>query len=992
MDKRNESETSDEQSTKTRMSIPVRMARATARNPKRCLLIAIIVSIILSVIAFGLGEFEVSVDNKGWRSRGTVIANREMQNDLITRLKFDLFADTDGSYWDDVENNVVRGFTSLDDRDDDEKIARRARRKLLFDGCDADTYYSEMLGKNNLFAVYKTDASEETTSKSILDPDVLFEICETETKTHNVLKENGVCGGCDDNTECLPPVSLVLALRLTLGNLDLTCTELKEKYTPSVQESFTNSLVDCTQGILDTFDMSDRSYDTPDTCPLAFQVNLVDTEFGINGNSFLRHTSSYFITYETKNQKLYDVRPEYALTNTDIVTTAYDTLAETQNNLFVDSVLLSDMNLAMGSLLITVIAMSLHTKSLLLTFMGVLQIIFSVPLAYFVYYFIVGIKFFPFLNFIGIFVAAALGADYIFVTVDKWKNARLANQDASTEYIAAIALPDAASAMLLTTSTTAVAFFATTICPVTPILCFALFCGLLIMFNYFMNIFLLFPALCIYDIALMNGSRNCLINFGCCSKSIFERDLEEDADKVKDSFIHRLLSSYYKFLHKFRYGVLAACLIATAVCIYVGASIRLPDSVDVRLLPENHPYELHFKWKQQLLSHLLFYSGGSFGEITWGVISADTGTRNDPDSLTTLELDDTFDPSTTEAQEHLLGFCDDLFEQSFVSPKDPQYQCPINTFDSWLRNQTVSSDPTDQYTSNCNSATSLPMAQDDFHPCIYAWSQLTNEKNVLSKRGKVKIIRLRTLNSVGWDAPFSEMDKFWTTYENYLTNVRSTAPAGLDGVFHTSGAFWWYDTNISMLETAIGAAAIAITFSAIVVLFSSRSPSLTLFSAMCIIYVLSATTASLVGFGWELGFLESVCFAILIGISCDFVIHFGHAYNHLEGDAPRSERTKFAVTHMGPSILAAAFTTFAAAIVMLFCTVTFFTKFALILLMTILHATFGSFVVYLVLTDSFGPSEPTKFFDTVMTKCKSLCCEKEEKDSSVETYQNSSGT
>ena len=225
------------------------------------------------------------------------------------------------------------------------------------------------------------------------------------------------------------------------------------------------------------------------------------------------------------------------------------------------------------------------------------------------------------------------------------------------------------------------------------------------------------------------------------------------------------------------------------------------------------------------------------------------------DSLTTLELDDTFDPSSTEAQEYLVGFCDKLFEQSFVSPKDLDYQCPINAFDDWLQNQSNSSEPfqTEEYISNCNKATSLPMAQEDFHPCMVAWSQLEEEDNVLSKRGKVKIIRMRTQNSVGWDAPFSEMNTFWNEYEDWLSNERSTAPAGVNSMFHTSGAFWWYDTNISMLRTAISAAGIAIAFSAVVVLFSSRSLSLTLFSAMCITYVLAATTASLVGFGWELG-------------------------------------------------------------------------------------------------------------------------------------------
>jgi predicted RND superfamily exporter protein len=172
-----------------------------------------------------------------------------------------------------------------------------------------------------------------------------------------------------------------------------------------------------------------------------------------------------------------------------------------------------------------------------------------------------------------------------------------------------------------------------------------------------------------------------------------------------------------------------------------------------------------------------------------------------------------------------------------------------------------------------------------------------------------------------------------------------------------------------MLSTAIGAAGIAIAFSAVVVLFSSRSLILTLFAGICFLYVRAAATATLVGLGWEIGFLESVCFAILVGISCDFVIHFGHAYIHFPGHVDRHERTKYAVLHMGPSILAAAATTFAAAIVMLFCKVVFFTKFAMILLMTILHATVGSFVVYIVLNDIFGPAEPTKFVDQLVTTC-----------------------
>lgn len=935
-------------------SIPARIARYTARNPLKCILGSLLFATIISIIGVVGGDFKIEVDNKGWRSRGTVIANREMQNDLILRLKSDLFEDDDGSLWDKVENEVQRGYMQLEDRGDSEGDSEEEQ-------CNANLFYYKMLAEDNLFATYQAQ-----NGKSILDADVLFQICEAETKTNDVLIKNKVCG-CDGDDSCPAPASLVWILRQEYSKSDLSCSELMEFYTQAVQEEFTDKLVLCTEEVLDSYDSVAKSYDAPN-CPTGFQVSMVDTEFAVDGKRQLTYSSSYFFTSAVDNEDLFEIRSDYEGTDDTVVSVAYDTLLEVQNNLYVDSVLIADMTLAMASMLITITAMAIHTKSIWLTFIGLLQIIFSVPLAYFVYYFVAGLRFFPFLNFIGIFVAAALGADYIFVTVDKWKNARLENQTGSTEDIAAIALPSAASAMLLTTSTTAVAFFATTICPVTPILAFALYCGLLILFNYIMNILILFPALCFYDIWLKKGSRNPFVNCGCCSKSIFETRAVNDEGEKEESFIHRVLGVFYKFLHQFRYVVLLGCLAATGVCLYIALTMKLPDNADVRLLPESSDYEQHFAWKQKILAFPLFYAGSSNGEVTWGVLPVDNGKRNDPDSLSTIVLDTSFEPSTTEAQTYLLNFCDKLFDAGVAGPLNNEYLCPVNEFDGWLRNQTASSNQDDAYTTNCDGADSLPMAEDKFDQCIIAWSELTENQNILEKRGKVVIIQTRVLNSVGWTAPFLEMDEYWKKFEEFMESERNSAPEGVNKMFHTSGAFWWYDTNISMLQTAIGAALIAVSFSAVIVFVSSRSFVLTIFAALCITYVLAATTASLVGFGWDLGFLESICFAILIGISCDFVIHFGHAYNHLPGDASRSDRTKFAMIHMGPSILAAAFTTFSAAAVMLFCIVTFFQKFALILLMTILHATGGSFIVYLILTDCFGPSEPTKFVDSCLRK------------------------
>lgn len=558
-----------------------------------------------------------------------------------------------------------------------------------------------------------------------------------------------------------------------------------------------------------------------------------------------------------------------------------------------------------------------------------------------------------------------------FFSLDKFKNARIHNPAGSTEDIAQVALPDAAGAMLLTTSTTMVAFFATCICPVPPILCFAVYCGLMIVFNYVMNIVLVFPALCLYDIWLQNGSKNFLVAM-CSSNLTKEDDIEdlekEDPDNEKPmhlSLIHRILNGYYHLLHRFRWFVLAAGIAATVVAAIYAFSLKQPESTEVRLLPEGHPLEDHFMWQSLLLTANLFTRGASV-QLIFGLKAGDTGTQNNPDTLSKLLLDDTFTPSTTEFQTYLKGFCDRVFEDDFTNPAYTGYECPMNMFDTWLQEQSTA--PGAVYTENCNGATSLPMAEEDFDKCIIAWSKATSNNSILQENGTVRIIIVDAQADVSFRSSITDLNSEWNNYEKVLDEEKKLISGDWNGYIHVSPMWWWSDTNAQMFSTAIGAAGIAIAFSAVVVLLASRSLILTLFSGICILYVLAAATATLVGLGWELGFLESVCFAILVGISCDFVIHFSHAYIHFKGHVHRTERSKYAILHMGPSILAAALTTFASAIVMLFCKVIFFTKFAMILLMTILHATVGSFVVFIVLADLFGPSEPTRMFDRLLGK------------------------
>jgi hypothetical protein len=61
--------------------------------------------------------------------------------------------------------------------------------------------------------------------------------------------------------------------------------------------------------------------------------------------------------------------------------------------------------------------------------------------------------------------------------------------------------------------------------------------------------------------------------------------------------------------------------------------MKLPDTAEVRQLPADNEYEVHFEWSKKLLSFILFYSGESISHITFGVIGADTGAKGDPGML-----------------------------------------------------------------------------------------------------------------------------------------------------------------------------------------------------------------------------------------------------------------------------------------------------------------------------------------------------------------------
>lgn len=89
-------------------------ARFVARKPWFCFGIAFIIATALSVVGLLVGDFQVAADNAGWRTRGTLIANRQQQVTLVLFNRGRLIAEGEAA-WEDLTNNVQPGWESDDD-------------------------------------------------------------------------------------------------------------------------------------------------------------------------------------------------------------------------------------------------------------------------------------------------------------------------------------------------------------------------------------------------------------------------------------------------------------------------------------------------------------------------------------------------------------------------------------------------------------------------------------------------------------------------------------------------------------------------------------------------------------------------------------------------------------------------------------------------------------------------------------------------------------
>ena len=497
--------------------------------------------------------------------------------------------------------------------------------------------------------------------------------------------------------------------------------------------------------------------------------------------------------------------------------------------------------------------------------------------------------------------------------------------------------------MLVTSLTTASAFFAGISSSITAIKCFGIFAGTSILTNYLLMI-TYFPAVvALHEKWVMKyneGHGLHTLKSGKSEEDItapMPQDMSTDAlregtfkpDNQKQSsfcilqvidFPCSLVSSAADGIQKFSsnlfgrwlpyvvikfhwvWVVLLVCLTAGFLCVnFVKPGLQLPESKDFQVFASSHSLE------QYSLKYKSFFrfeqSGSSRIELIWGIKPADNGNYFNPDDKGTLEfesnLDDLFTP---KGQEFLLSLCESAENQSFFRAFAGNRGCPIKALKTLFESGSVPS---------CNND-SFPYPYDVTKHCLLEYAMSGYETGLLfdSETNDVKGFRLVIFINQPFTNAFSVVDGLYKQVTSWLKDELSEAPPGLQSGWVGSRFFNFYSLQIGLSQGTYSSLGISVAVSFFVMLLTTLNIFISIYAIITIIGIISITIGSLVLAGWQLNILESIVMSVAVGLSIDFTMHYGVAYRLAPDKKQRESRVRYSLVHIGSAITMAALTTF----------------------------------------------------------------------------------
>lgn len=603
-------------------------------------------------------------------------------------------------------------------------------------------------------------------------------------------------------------------------------------------------------------------------------------------------------------------------------------------------------------------SMWIYTSSLFVTVAAFIAMFWAVEVAYFLYTFVFKIKFFPYMNMVTLVVMVAIGADDLFIYCKVWHLAKAEKNNGVLEKIVSDTLRHSALSMLVTSLTSAAAFYANYVSDITSIRCFSVFAGTCIVINFFLTLTWLPASVMMHERWLR-----------CCS------GLSDHHVTSSSSACSRVVSLPYKvyfivsnwsriFFEKllpclvirFRFlwiMIFSGLWIASFVVIFYYPRLKLPSSRKFQMFSLDHLSEQYdFKFgdkfdfeKTKDRDDLPVFPI----TVVWGILASDTGDPLNPYSKGSLAFDPDFDMTTPSAQRWLLDFCYRLRNTDFYihTPGIQLTECFMENFvNGWMKQSCREEE------SNCCRKTEFPYTKGvlmkclaDYIPELRATPGVHYNSYTPGPRffnGRISAFFVQFLSNQTFSHSYTEVDQFYKQVNSWIEKQMRVAPEEMRRGWFVSHLHF-YDLQSSLALGTPLALGVSLSVVAIVAFFTTLNVLVSLYALFAVGGAISTTFAALVLLGWTLDILESVVITVAVGLAIDVTLHFGVAFR-LAPDTGREMRVVSSLGRMGSPVSMAALTTMLAGAFMMPSTVLVYRKFGTFLLLLVflawLYATF----------------------------------------------------
>jgi hypothetical protein len=442
---------------------------------------------------------------------------------------------------------------------------------------------------------------------------------------------------------------------------------------------------------------------------------------------------------------------------------------------------------------------------------------------------------------------------------------------------------------------------------------------------------------------------------------------------------------YAPFLLRYRWAVLFVMTILIVVVIYFAAQLEPSEEQLGNIWPDNHKVKVTQKWQAGL-----FLKGDNRymrSQVVYGfkapAMDRDGAGAWDPAVKGEVIWDPDFNLADPAAQEFFLETCEVARKSDFARSVD----CALEDLRSYLQMTQMTSDvdmvliEEAGFVGNLSSMLSSPVGGR-----AKALSQ-----TLFDNKGKLKVASFDITTQVTWTSDITPKDKLRDAVEAFVAEHNLLAPASLRGL-QIASSHTWLDSQLRLVSSSLVGLMVAFPLALVVILLATKSLMVAMVSVVSIAYVVACVIGAMVALGWALGFMESICITVVVGLAVDYMVHYGIAFaEEYDFSAPaetatqRAETSNRAITKalltIGVSVVGGSISTFGAALFLMLCTIKYLQQFGIFLALVISSSLLVSSTLIPVLSSIFGdlPLECRVFLACIQP------CRKKSTEVSVET-------